>query len=579
MEFLTNPIVIFIAIILGLFMLLIAMIYGDKKGYLRGKNDVNVKSISEISELKTKLQSEVQKNIDLEVAKKNLNDNNSKLLSDNSRLYANFDNIKIQYDNQEKSVTDNNKLVKELTDRNNMLLINEGKLEQQAKSSSLQILSLQNDKTQLNDKITSLETTNIELFKSETELKESKSNLTEQNKILKSDLELSKKEVLSLNSKYNEASNQMFSLQASNKASSEKLEFQKKEIAELQQKIRTEFENIANKIFQEKTTSFNLISKDSLNQVLKPLNTKLNEFQDLVTKNYQNENAQRTSLSNEITKLVKETNKVSSEANNLASALKGQSKKQGSWGEMILENILINSGHIKGQTFVTQVTLENHSSGKNLRPDAIIFLPDNRKVVVDAKVSLTAYDEYCNSDNDNRKTNGLDKHLLSIRTHITDLSAKKYDEGNTFVDFTMMFIPIEPAYMLAMQKDKELWDFAYKRGIILISPTNLIACLKLISDLWSRDTQNKNAIQIAERGRLLYEKFVTFANTLEKVGENIKKANEGYDDAIGQLSRGNGNLVGQAKKLQALGIKSNKEIPISLSDFDDDDEDFDETLS
>jgi DNA recombination protein RmuC len=568
-----NPI---ISIIIALF---IGIVLGRASSSGKVNDKPNVSTISEISELKTKLQFEQQKNIDLEAERKNLSNDNSKLIAENSKISANLENLEVQCNALKISLDECNKSVKEYTERNSTLSINVGTLEQEVRSSSSQVTSLQSSVKLLNDKIDLLGIEKTELFKSETELKQAKLNLSEQNKKLNSDLDISKKEVSNLSNKYNEANSQVVGLLTSNESLLEKLEFQKKEITELQQKIRTEFENIANKIFQEKTDNFNQISKSSINQVLDPLKDKLSEFQDLVTKNYQAENAQRTSLNDKITDLMTQSNKISLEANNLATALKGQSKKQGSWGEMVLENILVNSGHIKGQTFETQVMLENHSSGKNLRPDAVIFLPDNRKVVVDAKVSLVGYDEYFNSELEDNKKNGLAKHLQSIRTHINELSNKKYDEGNSFVDFTMMFVPIEPAYMLAMQEDNELWDFAYKKGIILISPTNLIACLKLISDLWSRDIQNKNAIQIAERGRLLYEKFVGFTNTLEKIGENIKKASEGYDDAIGQLSKGNGNLIGQASKLQTLGIKSSKQIPISLSDFDDDDDDYNENLS
>ncbi len=269
---------------------------------------------------------------------------------------------------------------------------------------------------------------------------------------------------------------------------------------------------------------------------------------------------------------MEQTNKVSAEANNLASALKGKAQKRGNWGEMILERILESSGLTKNREYFIQQSIKDEA-GNNLRPDVQVNLPGERIIIIDSKVSLVAYDRFSATDDAEEQRIQLAEHLKATYTHIDQLSEKKYDNLDTSLDFTMMFVPIEPAYLLAIQADAELWSYAYSKRILLISPTNLIACLKLVSDLWKREWQSKNALEIVKRGEALYEKFVGFARTFEEIGSSIKNSQEKYDKALGQLKQGRGNLVNQAIMLKNMGLKSDKTIPPALlSDYEEDNE-------
>jgi DNA recombination protein RmuC len=241
-----------------------------------------------------------------------------------------------------------------------------------------------------------------------------------------------------------------------------------------------------------------------------------------------------------------------------------------------LESILQNSGLRKGFEYQIQDFLRDEAGdtikdeeGKKLQPDVIVNLPDNRQIVIDSKVSLIAYDRYMAGDDTNQQTIALVEHVKSIKNHIDGLSGKNYQKHVSSLDFVMMFIPIEPAYMIAMQHDQSLWEYAYKKRILLISPTNLIAALKLVSDLWQREQQNKNALKIAERGAQLFDKFVNFVESLEDVGKKIEGAQKSYSSAMNQLSLGKGNLIGQVEKLKELGVKAQKSIPSHLSSQDD----------
>lgn len=358
-------------------------------------------------------------------------------------------------------------------------------------------------------------------------------------------------------------------LTTKNEALREKLSIQKEEIIELQKTFQLQFEKIANKILEEKSDKFTETNKINIEALLKPLNENIDNFKKKVEETYDKESKQRFSLEERVKELVEQTNKVSSEANNLATALKGQAKKQGNWGEIILESILQKSGLVKDREYFLQETIKDEE-GKNLRPDVLVKLPDNRVIIIDSKVSLVSYDRFSSADSQEEQEIHLKEHLKSIYGHINDLHGKKYDNLESSLDFTMMFIPIEPAYLISIQADQNLWGYAYSKRILLISPTNLIACLKLMADLWKREMQSKNAMEIVKRGELLYEKFVTFASTLEDIGKHINKTQQSYTAAIGQLNSGSGHLVGQALKLKNLGLKSSKEIPATLlpTDFE-----------
>ncbi|MDR2813739.1 MAG: DNA recombination protein RmuC [Prevotellaceae bacterium] len=352
-------------------------------------------------------------------------------------------------------------------------------------------------------------------------------------------------------------------LTANSKALAEKLATQKEEIVAIQKTAHLQFEKIAAQILEEKTGKFTEVNKVNIEALLKPLGENINSFKKKVEETYDKESKQRFVLEERVKELVEQTNKVSSEANNLATALKGQAKKQGNWGEMILESILQQSGLVKNREYFLQQTIRDEE-GKNLRPDVLVALPDSRVIIIDSKVSLVAYDRFSSAETAEEQAVHLSEHLKSIYGHIDDLSGKKYDNLDKSLDFTMMFVPIEPAYLLAIQNDPNLWSYAYSKRILLISPTNLIACLKLMADLWKREMQSKNAQEIVKRGELLYEKFVLFVGTLEDVGRHIGRTQQSYDAAIGQLRDSNGNLIGQAVKLKSLGLKSDKEIPVAM---------------
>jgi DNA recombination protein RmuC len=357
-------------------------------------------------------------------------------------------------------------------------------------------------------------------------------------------------------------------LAANNKALAEKLETQKEEILAIQKTAHLQFEKIAAQILEEKTGKFTEVNKANMEALLKPLGENIDSFKKRVEETYDKESKQRFSLEEKVKELVEQTNKVSSEANNLATALKGQAKKQGNWGEMILESILQQSGLVKNREYFLQQTIRDEEEGKSLRPDVLVKLPDSRVIIIDSKVSLVAYDRFSAADTAEEQAVHLAEHLKSIYGHVDELSGKKYDNLEKSLDFTMMFVPIEPAYLLAIQSDANLWAYAYSKRIVLISPTNLIACLKLMADLWKREMQSKNAQEIVRRGELLYDKFVLFVETLEDVGRHINKTQQSYATAIGQLNAGSGNLVGQAMKLKSLGLKSSKEIPAALLPLD-----------
>jgi len=344
----------------------------------------------------------------------------------------------------------------------------------------------------------------------------------------------------------------------------EKLENHKKEIEELHKISQQSFENIANKILQEKSEKFTEINKNNITSILEPLGHNINNFKKQVSDTYDKDLKQRVELQEQIKNLLDQTNKVSNEANNLATALKGNSKKQGNWGEMILETILQHSGLQKDIHYFKEKSF-NNEEGQNLRPDFQIHLPDNRLIIADSKVSMVAYNKFCESKNDEESKRYIDEHLKSVYSHVDNLSSKNYDDLEKSLDFTMMFMPVEPAYILAIQADKDLWSYAYSKRILIMSPTNLIACLKIIDDLWKREMQSKNAMAIVNRGEKLYNKFVSFTESILEIGRKLNDSQKAFDGALNQMKEGKGNLLWQAESLRGLGLKSEKKIPI---DFD-----------
>ena len=364
-------------------------------------------------------------------------------------------------------------------------------------------------------------------------------------------------------------SNQLLATaRANNEALTEKLARQKSEMDELGKKINTEFENIANRILDTKSEKFTELNKSNLKTILEPLGKNIDEFKRQVDEVYKTESKERFSLGEKVRELAQLNQLISEEAKNLTKALKGEAKTQGRWGEMILESILERSGLRKNEQYFMEYELEDKhgnalrsdSEGKKMRPDAVIKYPDNRNVIIDSKVSLNAFSRFIAATDADEQKQELSAHIAAIKTHINILSAKGYDDYDKSLDFVMMFVPSEPAYIAAMQGDPDLWNYAYDKRILLLSPTNLITSLKLIVDLWKREFQNQNALEIAERGAKLYDKFVGFVSNLETVGKSIDKAQDSYRDAYKQLTTGNDNLVAQATKLKNLGLKTKKEL-------------------
>ncbi len=352
------------------------------------------------------------------------------------------------------------------------------------------------------------------------------------------------------------------------------LETQKEEVAKMQELAKSEFQNLANKILEEKSEKFTALNQNNLKTILEPFQEKIAELRNKVGETYDKESKERFSLGEKVKELALLNQQISEDAKKLTRALKGESKTQGNWGEMILESILEKSGLVKGREYFLEHELRDEDnkalfsefSGKKMRPDAVVKYPDERNVIIDSKVSLTAFTDSVDETDAEIYEVKLHQHLNSIKNHIKQLSDKAYDDYDKSLDFVMMFIPSESAYIAAMQADPNLWNFAYDKRILLLNPSNLITSLKLVSDLWKREYQNKNAMEIAERGAKLYDKFVGFVENMEKLGKNIDQAKNTYNDAFKQLSTGNDNLITQTVKLKSLGIKNKKNLPQSLEE-------------
>ena len=359
-------------------------------------------------------------------------------------------------------------------------------------------------------------------------------------------------------------------------ARDEALARQKEELTALQERQRVEFKNLAAEILEEKSNQFKQTNRESLELLLKPFRDNIEGFRKKVEEVYEKEAQQRFSLKEEIRHLNEMNLRMSQEANNLTAALKGNSKVQGDWGEMILETILDSSNLIKGVHYQTQENIKDNETGANLRPDVILNLPEGKQIVIDSKVSLTAYVTYSETDAPEAQQRAVKEHVRSVRSHIAELAGKSYQtllngqNKSVSPDFVIMFIPNEPAFLLAMQQDSALWSDAYNRKVIISSPTNLFALLKIVDDLWKRDGQSKNALAIATEGANLYDKFVGFSETLLDLGRSLGAATGKYEQAMNQLKTGRGNLIRRAERLRELQVKASKSLPAQLEDYDAD---------
>ncbi|MGA9648936.1 DNA recombination protein RmuC [Pedobacter sp.] len=348
-------------------------------------------------------------------------------------------------------------------------------------------------------------------------------------------------------------------------AEKEKLIEQKASLEQNQEKFNKDFELIANKILEEKSTKFIEQNRTNLDIILNPLKENIKAFEDKVEKVYKAESDERNTLKGVISLLMDQSKQIQEDANNLTKALKGDSKKQGNWGEVILEKVLERSGLVRDQEYRIQAS-HTSAEGGRYQPDVVIDLPDDKHLVVDAKVSLVAYERSVSAETEEEREGHVKAHLASIKNHIQELSAKNYQDLYKInsPDFVLLFVPIESSFSIAVQKDTELFNFAWDRKVVIVSPSTLLATLRTIASIWKQERQNRNVFEIAEQAGFLYEKFVGFLKDMEDIGRHIGSTQKAYDGAFNKLKEGSGNMINKIENLKKLGakVKNNKQIDI-----------------
>lgn len=338
--------------------------------------------------------------------------------------------------------------------------------------------------------------------------------------------------------------------------------------------LKSEFRNLAQEILTEHQNNLRQTNRDSIDLLLKPFKDNITEFRERVERIYAHENEQRGALKNELDNLIKLNQQMTSSAANLTDALKGNSKVQGDWGEAYLETILESTGLVRGVHYHVQQNLKDEN-GANLRPDVVLSLPEERRIVIDSKVSLTAYVRYTEAESEAERRQAMAEHVQSVRKHVQELASKGYERLVASPDFVVMFIPTEPAFLEALKADSEIWADAYARKVIISSPTNLFALLKMVADMWRRDAQNKNQAEIIEKATKLYEQLVVFSEQLEGVGAALDTAKSRYDEAYKRLHTGNNNIVRLGERLKKLGLPTKKQQSarsLAAADVDPEDE-------
>ncbi|MFT4681124.1 MAG: DNA recombination protein RmuC [Flavobacteriales bacterium] len=397
-------------------------------------------------------------------------------------------------------------------------------------------------------------------------LEQSESHLVKERNQLKTELE-------EVRSKFNESEKSLASSRQHFKDQEERQAGQKKEFEDLNKRFNTEFQNLANKILEEKSEKFTEKNKDNIESILKPLRERIKDFEEKVERNYGEEKKEKAELKGEIKQLMELNHKISQEANNLASALKGDQKMQGNWGEMILERILESSGLVKGEEYKTQDSTYNEQ-GDRIQPDVVIYLPDDKHLIIDSKVSMIAYERYTNSETDEDKEHHLKAHITSVKGHVKDLQDKNYQKGIGFnsPDYVLMFMPIESSFSLSIQADTELFHYAQSKKIVIVSPSTLLATLFTVSSVWKQERRSKNAEAIAVKSAALYDKFVGFAEDMIKIGDRLDSTKKVYGEAMNKLNQGSGNLVRRTEELRKMGIQPKKELPKQLTEEQEIDE-------
>lgn len=391
--------------------------------------------------------------------------------------------------------------------------------------------------------------------------------IEEKNKFLESEVDAAKialekkeKEIIDLN-------RNLSGQEATLKNLKEKLNEQRDELEKMEEKFRLEFKNLANEIFEEKSKKFTDQNKNNLTALLDPLKDKIKDFEQKVEQSNKDSIDRNSALKQQIKGLKDLNLKMTTDAENLTRALKGESKTMGNWGEFILENILEKSGLVKGREYEIQESLRSED-GNQKRPDIIVNLPEKKKIIIDSKVSLVAYEKYVNTESKENEKEYLRLHVNSLKRHIQSLSEKKYQDLYNIagLDFVLLFMPVEPAFSLAVQNDEKLFLNAYEKNIVIVSPSTLIATLRTIASIWRQEYQNRNALEIARQGGALFDKFAGFLKDLLEIGKKLDDTQQVYKASMNKLSEGKGNLIKKAQDIKELGANTRKKLPQDLID-------------
>lgn len=377
-------------------------------------------------------------------------------------------------------------------------------------------------------------------------------------------------EMETLRKTYLEAEKSLEKARAFYQSQQEKITEQKQEIEEIRQRFNLEFEGLANKILEEKTQKFTETNTKSIDDILNPLKEKIKTFEEKVDKAYQTEAAERNSLKGVVQQLMEQSLRIKDEANNLTRALKGDSKRQGNWGEVILERVLERSGLVKDQEYRLQASMVDED-GRRLQPDAIIDLPDDKHLVIDSKVSLVAYEKWVNADDEEQRESFAKQHVLSVENHVKGLSAKNYQDLYQInsPDFVLLFMPIESAFSMSISYKSDLFSDAWDRRVVIVSPSTLLATLRTIASIWKQERQTQNVMEIAKEAGALYDKFVGFMQDMDKVSEQLGRAVRSHEDATRKLGTGPGNVIRKVENLKKLGARASKQIDGKHLDFDE----------
>ncbi|WP_420935488.1 DNA recombination protein RmuC [Alteromonas sp. A081] len=418
-------------------------------------------------------------------------------------------------------------------------------------------LALTDESSLLRQQVTSLQSQHTQLSSEKAELAEKLKAFVE----VQEEVKQLKSALVEKDSKITEITSQLSASLESKKAQKEKIEL----LERTEQRLAKEFENTANKIFKEKTGEMSAQNKSSLDFLLAPLKTQIGDFSKQVNEVYTNEAKERHALKQEVHSLKALNEQMGKEAVALTKALKGDNKKQGTWGEVVLERVLKESGLRLNHEYDTQVSLKDEDGGL-FKPDVIVHLPGEKDVVIDSKMVLTAYERYFNAEDDATRQQALKEHINAIKNHIKQLTTKNYHDlhGVKTLDYVLMFIPVEPAFNLAIEEDNELIQLALEKNIMLVSPTNLIVALKTINNMWRVEYQNQNAQDIANKAGAIYDKLVGFVDDMKKLGSHLERAEGSYGEAMKKLSQGRGNLIRRAESMKELRIANNKELPTEL---------------